>query len=126
MASLKISSSSFSVFSFSIFNACIFAESIEAFVISASVNDSGSGRSGTLNTGSIALSGSISGPGYSWSTGSNGTVVFTGTTPGTYDIYYTIGSDISGNCPVQLTSNKARIRAIITPDCEFDFTVAFG
>jgi hypothetical protein len=96
------------------------------FIISASVNDSGSGRSGTLNTGSIALSGSTSGPGYSWSTSSNGTVVFTGTTPGTYDIYYTIKSDISGNCPVQLTSNKARIRAIITPDCEFDFTVAFG
>ena len=96
------------------------------FVISASANDSGSGRSGTLNTGSITLSGSISGVNYLWSTGSNGTVVFTGTTPGTYDIYYTIGSDISGDCPVQLTSNKARIRAIITPDCEFDFTVAFG
>jgi len=97
------------------------------FVISASINDSGSalGRSGTLNTGSIALSGSVSGPGYSW-TVVGGNVSFTGTTPGTYDIYYTIGSDISGNCPVQLTSNKARIRAIITPDCEFDFTVAFG
>jgi hypothetical protein len=97
------------------------------FVISASINDSGSalGRSGTLNTGSIALSGSVSGPGYSWSI-AGGNVIFTGTTPGTYDIYYTIGSDISGNCPVQLTSNKARIRAIITPDCEFDFTVAFG
>jgi hypothetical protein len=103
------------------------------FIISASVNDSGSGRSGTLNTGSIALSGSISGPGYLWSIGtngtsSNGTVIFTGTTPGTYDIYYTIKSDIdiSGSCEAQLTSNKARIRAIITPDCEFDFTVAFG
>ena len=34
--------------------------------------------------------------------------------------------DVSGSCEAQLTSNKARIRAIITPDCEFDFTVAFG
>ena len=97
-----------------------------SFAISASINDSGSGRSGTLNTSSIALSGSTSGPGYSWSIGSNGNVNFAGTVPGTYEIYYTIGSDISGDCPVQLTSNKARIRATVTPDCEFDFTVAFG
>jgi hypothetical protein len=76
-------------------------------VISASLNDYA--RSGTLVTQSITLSGSISGNGYSWATGSNGTVVLTTTIPGTYTVYYTIGANIAGSCPVQLRSNKAKI-----------------
>jgi len=80
--------------------------------ISASLNDYA--RSGTLVTQSIALSGSISGNGYSWATGSNGTVILTTTVPGTYSVYYTIGADIAGSCAVQLRSNKAKVTAIVT------------
>lgn len=76
-------------------------------VISASLNDYA--RSGTLNTSSLALSGSTSGTNYSWATGSNGTIVLTTTVPGTYTVYYTIGANIAGSCPVQLRSNKAKI-----------------
>jgi hypothetical protein len=80
--------------------------------ISASLNDYA--RSGTLNTSSLAFSGSTSGPGYSWATGSNGTVVLTTTTAGTYSVHYTIGADIAGSCAVQLRSNKAKVTAIVT------------
>jgi len=76
-------------------------------VISASLNDYA--RSGTLDTGSLILSGSITGDGYSWATGSNGTVVLTTTIPGTYTVYYTIGANIAGSCATQLRSNKAKI-----------------
>jgi hypothetical protein len=80
--------------------------------ISASLNDYA--RSGTLNTSSLAFSGSTSGPGYSWATGSNGTVVLTSTTPGTYEVWYTIGADIAGSCAIQLRSNKAKVTAVVT------------
>jgi hypothetical protein len=80
--------------------------------ISASLNDYA--RSGTLNTGSLVLSGSTSGTNYSWATGSNGTIVLTTTVAGTYTVYYTIGADIAGSCPVQLRSNKAKVTAIVT------------
>jgi hypothetical protein len=76
-------------------------------VISASLNDYA--RSGTLDTGSLILSGSITGENYSWATGSNGTVILTTTVPGTYTVYYTIGANIAGSCPVQLRSNKSKI-----------------
>jgi hypothetical protein len=75
--------------------------------ISASLNDYA--RSGTLNTSSLALSGSTSGNGYSWATGSNGTIVLTTTVAGTYTVWYTIGADIAGSCAVQLRSNKAKV-----------------
>jgi hypothetical protein len=65
--------------------------------ISASLNDYA--RSGTLNTSSLALSGSTSGDGYSWATGSNGTIVLTTTVAGTYSIYYTTGANIAGTTP---------------------------
>jgi hypothetical protein len=80
-------------------------------VISASLNDYA--RSGTLNTGSLVLSGSISGPGYSWATGSKGTVVLTTSIPGIYSVYYTIGADIIDSCTLNLKSNKAKITATI-------------
>jgi hypothetical protein len=80
--------------------------------ISASLNDYA--RSGTLNTSSLALSGSTSGINYSWATGSNGTIVLTTTVAGTYTVYYTIGADIAGSCAVQLRSNKAKVTAIVT------------
>jgi len=80
--------------------------------ISASANDYA--RSGTLNTSSLAFSGSTSGPGYSWATGSNGTVVLTTTTDGTYTAWYTIGADIVGSCATQLRSNKAKVTAVVT------------
>jgi hypothetical protein len=79
--------------------------------ISASLNDYA--RSGTLNTSSLALSGSISGPGYSWATGSKGTIILTTTTPGTYSVWYTIGADIAGSCATQLRSNKAKVTAVV-------------
>ena len=92
--------------------------------ISASTNDYA--RSGTLNTSSLAFSGSTSGPGYSWATGSNGTVVLTSTTPGTYEVWYTIGADIAGSCTTQLRSNKAKVTAVITSPttspCNFQIT----
>jgi hypothetical protein len=81
-------------------------------IISASLNDYA--RSGTLNTSSLTLSGSTSGDGYSWATGSNGTIVLTTTIAGTYSVYYTIGANIAGSCAVQLRSNKAKVTAIIT------------
>ena len=77
-------------------------------VVSASLNDYA--RSGTLDTGSLVLSGSITGVGYSWATGSNGTVVLTTTVPGTYTVYYTIGANIAGSCATQLRSNKAKVK----------------
>ena len=80
--------------------------------ISASLNDYA--RSGTLNTGSIVFSGSISGTGYSWATGSNGTIVLTTTVAGTYIAYYTIGADIAGSCPVNLRSNVAKVTVTVT------------
>jgi hypothetical protein len=80
--------------------------------ISASLNDYA--RSGTLNTSSLAFSGSTSGPGYSWATGSNGTIVLTTTIAGTYSVYYTIGANIAGSCAVQLRSNKAKVTAVVT------------
>jgi hypothetical protein len=80
--------------------------------ISASLNDYA--RSGTLNTSSLAFSGSTSGNGYSWATGSNGTVVLTTSLPGTYEVWYTIGADIAGSCAVQLRSNKAKVTAVVT------------
>jgi len=80
--------------------------------ISASLNDYA--RSGTLNTSSLALSGSTSGPGYSWVTGSNGTIILTTTTAGIYSVWYTIGANIAGSCAVQLRSNKAKVTAIVT------------
>ena len=82
-------------------------------VISASLNDYA--RSGTLNTSTIAFSGSFSGPGYSFATSSNGTIVLTTSIPGTYTVYYTIGADVSCSLvPVQLRSNKAKVTAIVT------------
>jgi hypothetical protein len=93
-------------------NSGSFLTSATPKTISASSNDYA--RSGTLNIGSLALSGSTSGDGYSWATGSGGTIVLTSTTPGTYSIWYTIGADIAGSCAVQLRSNKARITAIVT------------
>jgi hypothetical protein len=81
-------------------------------IISASANDYA--RSGTLNTSSLAFSGSTSGPGFSWATGSNGTIVLTTTMAGTYSVYYTIGANIAGSCAVQLRSNKAKVTAVIT------------
>jgi hypothetical protein len=80
--------------------------------ISASLNDYA--RSGTLNTSSLALSGSTSGINYSWATGSNGTIVLTTIVAGTYTVYYTIGADIAGSCAVQLRSNVAKVTAIVT------------
>jgi hypothetical protein len=80
--------------------------------ISASLNDYA--RSGTLNTSSLAFSGSTSGPGYSWATGSNGTIILTTTIPGTYSVWYTIGADIAGSCATQLRSNKAKVTAVVT------------
>ena len=91
-------------------------------IISASLNDYA--RSGTLNTSSLAFSGSTSGPGYSWATGSNGTVVLTTTTAGTYSVWYTIGADIAGSCAVQLRSNKAKITAIVAPEVIVPFTAS--
>jgi hypothetical protein len=79
--------------------------------ISVSTNDYA--RSGTLNTSSLALSGSTSGPGYSWATGSNGTIVLTTTVAGTYSVWYTIGANIAGSCAVQLRSNKAKVTAVV-------------
>jgi hypothetical protein len=79
--------------------------------ISASLNDYA--RSGTLNTSSLALSGSTSDLLF-WSTGSNNTVILTTTIAGTYSIYYTVGADIAGSCAVQLRSNKAKVTAIVT------------
>jgi len=81
-------------------------------VISASLNDYA--RSGTLDTGSLILSGSTTGAGYSWATGSNGTVVLTTTIAGTYTVYYTIGANIAGSCATQLRSNKARVTTVVT------------
>ena len=81
-------------------------------VISASLNDYA--RSGTLDTGSLVLSGSTTGVGYSWATGSKGTVELTTTVPGTYTIYYTIGANIAGSCATQLRSNKAKVTATVT------------
>jgi hypothetical protein len=75
-------------------------------------------RTGTLNTGSIILSGSISSPNHSWATGSGGSIILTTTTPGTYEIWYTIGADITGPCPVQLRSNKAKVTIRVIPFCE--------
>jgi hypothetical protein len=79
--------------------------------ISASLGDYA--RSGTLDTGSIVLYDSITGPGYSWATGSKGTVILTTSTPGTYTVYYTIGANIAGSCATQLRSNKAKITAVV-------------
>jgi len=79
--------------------------------ISASLNDDP--RSGTLNTGSIILSGSTSDLTY-WSTGSNGTIMLTTTTVGTYVIYYTIAAQLTGSCPITLRSNKAKVVATVT------------
>ena len=79
--------------------------------ISASFNDDG--RSGTILTGSILLSGSASDLAY-WSTGSNGTIILTTTTAGTYTIYYTIGAQVTGSCPTTLRSNKAKVVATVT------------
>jgi hypothetical protein len=81
-------------------------------IISASLNDYA--RSGTLNTSSLALSGSTSGSEYSWATGSNGTIILTTTIAGTYSVWYTIGADIAGSCAVQLRSNKAKVTAVVT------------
>jgi len=81
-------------------------------VISASLNDYA--RSGTLDTGSLILSGSTTGDGYSWATGSNGTIVLTTTVPGTYTVYYTIGANIAGSCATQLRSNKAKVTTVVT------------
>ena len=83
--------------------------------ISASLNDYA--RSGTLNTSSIAFSGSITGSGYSWATGSNGTIILTTTAAGTYTAYYTIGADVSNECPVNLRSNVAKITAVVSFPC---------
>jgi hypothetical protein len=80
--------------------------------ISASLNDYA--RSGTLNTSSLALSGSTSGPGYSWVTGSNGTIILTTTTAGIYSVWYTIGANIAGSCAVQLRSNKAKVTVVVS------------
>jgi len=79
--------------------------------ISASLNDYA--RSGTLNTSSLALSGSASDL-LLWSTGSNNTIILTTTVVGTYAIYYTIGADIAGSCATQLRSNKAKVTATVT------------
>lgn len=81
-------------------------------IISASANDYA--RSGTLNTGSLVLSGSTSGPGYSWATGSNGTIILTTSIPGTYSVYYTTGANIAGSCAVNLRSNKAKVTAVVS------------
>jgi hypothetical protein len=80
--------------------------------ISASLNDYA--RSGTLNTSSLLLSGSTLGSGYSWATGSDGNIVLTTTIPGTYTVYYTIGADITGSCPIQLRSNKAKVTVVVS------------
>jgi len=80
-------------------------------IISASLNDYA--RSGTLNTGSLVLSGSTSGDGYSWATSSNGTIVLTTSNAGTYSVWYTIGADLAGSCSIQLRSNKAKITATV-------------
>lgn len=80
-------------------------------IISASLNDYA--RSGTLNTSSLSFSGSTSGPEYSWTTSSNGTIILTTTTAGTYSVWYTIGADIAGSCSTQLRSNKAKITATV-------------
>jgi hypothetical protein len=81
--------------------------------ISASLNDYA--RSGTLITGSIILSGSITGSGYTWNAKSNGNIELTSSIAGTYTIYYTIGADVSCSLvPVQLRSNKAKVTAIVT------------
>jgi len=79
--------------------------------ISVSLNDYA--RSGTLNTSSLALSGSASDL-LLWSTGSNNTIILTTTVIGTYAIYYTIGADIAGSCATQLRSNKAKVTATVT------------
>jgi len=80
--------------------------------ISASLNDYA--RSGTLNTGSIILSGSITGSGYIWNARSNGNIELTSSIAGTYIVYYTIGADIAGSCAVQLRSNVARVVVNVT------------
>jgi hypothetical protein len=80
--------------------------------ISASLNDYA--RSGTLNTGSIVLSGSITGSGYTWNARPNGNIELTSSIAGTYTVYYTIGADIAGSCAVSLRSNKAKVTAIVT------------
>ena len=79
--------------------------------IIASSNDYA--RSGTLNINSLVLSGSISGPGYSWATGSSGTIILTTTISGTYSIWYTIGASIAGSCAVNLRSNKAKVTIVV-------------
>jgi len=66
------------------------------------------------DTSSLAFSGSTSGPGFSWATGSNGTIVLTTIIAGTYSVYYTIGADIAGSCAVNLRSNKAKVTAVVT------------
>jgi hypothetical protein len=76
-------------------------------VISSSLNDYA--RSGTLNLSTIAFSGSSTGPGYTFTTSSNGTIVLTTSIPGTYTVYYTIGADIAGSCATNLRSNVARV-----------------
>ncbi len=57
----------------------------------------------------MTFSGSFSGPGYSFTTSSNGTIVLTTSVPGTYTVYYTIGADIAGSCAVNLRSNVAKV-----------------
>jgi hypothetical protein len=96
--------------------------------ISASFNDVA--RSGTLITSSILISdslsgiftsGSVTGSGYSWSTGSLGTVVLTTTKPGKHTLYYTIGAYVTGSCPITLRSNKGKIVVDVQNDCDFTF-----
>jgi hypothetical protein len=67
-------------------------------------------RTGILDTGSVVLYGSNS-PFYTIN--ANGTVTLTTTTPGNYNIYYTVNSLYGNGC--SLTSNKAKINAIVTP-----------
>ena len=85
-------------------------------VISSSLNDYA--RSGTLLTSSIAFSGSTSGPGYSFATASNGTIVLTTTIAGTYTAYYTIGASFGSPCNTTIRSNVAKVTVTVTaPTC---------
>jgi hypothetical protein len=69
-------------------------------------------RSGTLLTSSIQLSGSTDQIPY-WNNNGDGTLTVNTVNPGTYEIYYTIQSYISGSCPLYLKSNLAKVKVLV-------------
>jgi len=69
---------------------------------------------GTLLTASVVLSGADYA---SFTNNLDGTVTLNTTTPGVYNTYYTVNSDIGGGC--YLTSNKALVTVKVLAECGF-------